>query len=95
MPELTSDIADRSRVFSQLCGILNAAPGSNPGIELNETTAIADLAMDSLKLVEVIYELECYFNCDADEGLMAEVRTLGDVVSLFCGAPEESGSSEQ
>lgn len=82
-------INNRSQVFSKLCCLIQAIPGSDEVTELNEHTRIADLAMDSLRLVEIIFELERHFDCAADEGLMAEANTLADVVALFCKPASE------
>jgi acyl carrier protein len=77
--------AKRAKVFSKLCCLIRAIPGSDadPELDLGEHTLIADLALDSLRLVELIFELERCFDTEADEGLMVQARTLGDVVSLF------------
>jgi acyl carrier protein len=63
--------------------LLQATPSVEAATELNEHTLIADLALDSLRLVEIIFELERHFGSAADEGLMMQARTLGDLVSLF------------
>lgn len=73
----------RLQVFRKLCCLIQAIPGIDADFELTEQTLIADLAMDSLRLVEIIFELERHFDCEADEGLIAESRTLGDLVALF------------
>lgn len=74
---------NRAQVFKKLCCLIQAIPGNAADIELNDQTLIADLALDSLRLIEIIFELERHFDREADEGLMAEARTLGDVVALF------------
>jgi acyl carrier protein len=73
----------RAKVFNKLCCFIQAIPGGDADLELGEHTLIADLALDSLRLVELIFELERCFDTEADEGLMVQARTLGDVVSLF------------
>ncbi|MDO8909620.1 MAG: acyl carrier protein [Pseudohongiella sp.] len=94
MPEftITTDVGNRAQVFRKLCDLLQATPGVDAALELNDQTLIADLAMDSLRLVEIIFEMERHFDVAADEGLMAEARTLGDVVSLFSAVPEYATS---
>ncbi len=44
---------------------------------------IADLGLDSLKLVEIVFELEAEFGIDADESMLIQVSTLGDLVELI------------
>jgi acyl carrier protein len=87
MPDVFPEDASgkRAKVFSKLCCLIQAIPvsGADPELELVEHTLIADLALDSLRLVELIFELERCFCTEADEGLMVQARTLGDVVSLF------------
>lgn len=96
MSEFNPPVAapERLHVFSKLSSLIHAIPGADAAIELNEQTLIADLAMDSLRLVEIIFELERHFDVAADEGLMAEARTLGDVVSFFSVAVTERTAGE-
>lgn len=84
----TSVHADRAQVFRKLCCLLQAIPGRDAALELEGNTLIADLALDSLRLIEVIFEMERHFDVAADEGLMAEAQTIGDVVALFCATAE-------
>lgn len=95
MPDLTpqAGTANRSQVFRKLTCLIQAIPAANTTNELTEQTPIAELSMDSLRLIEIIFELERHFDCAADEGLMAEARTLGDVVSLFSQTDKESATS--
>jgi acyl carrier protein len=44
---------------------------------------IADLGLDSLKLVELVFELEAEFGIDVDESMLIQVSTLGDLVELI------------
>lgn len=76
---------ESAQVFKKLCCLIHVIPGIDAEIELTNQTLLADLALDSLRLVEIIFELERQFEIEADEGLMAEARTLGDVVRLFVG----------
>lgn len=47
------------------------------------TTSLGSLGMDSLKLVEIIFALETRFAITADEELMAELDTVGDLVHMI------------
>jgi len=82
--------SESTRVFNKLCCLIHVIPGIDADIELTGQTLLADLALDSLRLVEIIFELERQFGTEADEGLMAEARTLGDVVRLFVGKCESN-----
>jgi acyl carrier protein len=79
---------DTAQVFRKLCCLLQATPGTDANLELGYKTLIADLALDSLRLVEIIFEMERHFDIAADEGLMAEAQTIGDVVALFSASAE-------
>ncbi|MGB4248447.1 MAG: acyl carrier protein [Pseudohongiellaceae bacterium] len=52
-------------------------------IELAHSTSLGSLGMDSLKLVEIIFALETRFAIVADEQLMAELETVGDLITLI------------
>lgn len=52
-------------------------------IELSHSTSLGSLGMDSLKLVEIIFALEARFAIVADEQLMAELETVGDLITLI------------
>lgn len=47
------------------------------------TTRLSSLGMDSLKLVEIIFALETRFAIAADEELMAELDTVGDLINMI------------
>lgn len=87
MSELTQAHAVResAQIFKKLSCLIHAIPGIDADFELTTQTLIADLALDSLRLVEIIFELERHFDIEADDGLMVEARTLGDVVLMFAG----------
>jgi len=50
-------------------------------LELGLQTSIAELGLDSLKLVEVIYELERDFSIEIEEELLAQLECVGDVIT--------------
>ena len=54
----------------------------NPGIEITRETAIGDLAMDSLAIFELIYELEDQFHVTLDDYELSSMDTVGDVIML-------------
>lgn len=46
-------------------------------------TPLAALALDSLKLIEIVYELETFYQLDVDEERLAELNRVGDLIELF------------
>ena len=90
MSEVITQHAGRDEVLQTLYLLIRAVPGMDPDIQLNEQTTIAELALDSLRLIEIVFELERHFDHAADEGLMAEARTTGDIAALFCRVEPES-----
>ena len=63
----------------------DVSPQVMPGLG----TTLGELGMDSLKLVEIIYELETRFAVAVDEELLAELNSIGDIVALIVRACEE------
>lgn len=54
----------------------------NPHIEIGRETVIRDLAMDSLTIFELIYELEEQFDITLDDYELNSMDTVGDVATL-------------
>jgi acyl carrier protein len=53
------------------------------GMALNPATAIGALGLGSLQLIEIIYEIESKYGLTADEQLLAELVTVGDLLGVF------------
>lgn len=58
---------------------------------------LAELALDSLKLVEIVYELETFYQLDVDEEGLAELYRVGDLIELFVSglAPTDSSAIQE
>jgi len=54
--------------------------------ELGLQTPIVELGLDSLKLVEIIYELERDFSVEIGEELLAQLETVADVITAVTSA---------
>jgi acyl carrier protein len=70
----------RGAVFESLC---QAMPEDQIGPELTASCRLANLGLDSLKLVEIVYELETRFNVTTDEDMLAELVTVADLIRTF------------
>ncbi|WP_460230989.1 acyl carrier protein [Aurantivibrio plasticivorans] len=46
-------------------------------------TKFGELGLDSLKLIEIVFDLENHFGTSADEELLAQVESIADLVALF------------
>lgn len=64
--------------------VLTIVAGSCADInQLTKDTRLAELQLDSLKLVEVVYELETRLNVEADESRLAQMSSVGDLIAVF------------
>lgn len=58
----------------------------NLELQLSPETTLVELHLDSLKLVELIFELETHFNVDTDEKELLELETIKDIAQLIINA---------
>ncbi|MES3008579.1 MAG: acyl carrier protein [Pseudomonadota bacterium] len=49
-------------------------------------TALAALGLDSLQLVEMVFELESYYAVQVDEELLAQLQSVADVIDMLTQA---------
>lgn len=54
-------------------------------------TPLLGLGLDSLKLMEVIFDLEEYYQIEVDEALLVELDVINDLVSMINMAVNEGG----
>lgn len=52
-------------------------------MNLCRNSRIDSLALDSLKLIEIVFQLETKFSLVADENLLSNIVTLGDILGLL------------
>ena len=74
------DMDVRERVVELLFIALQEGGCEQVAIDLQ--TPLAELGLDSLKLVEIVYELEREFAIETDEELLAQLESVGDVVVM-------------
>jgi acyl carrier protein len=65
------------------------------GLELNESTRVADIGLSSLQVSEVVFTLEERYDFEFDVARAADIATLGDVVALANEALGVSAPSAQ
>jgi len=61
----------------------NAIENSYGHPELTRSSRLSGLGLDSLKLVEIVYELETRFSVATDEDMLAELVTVADLIRVF------------
>jgi acyl carrier protein len=66
-------------LFKQIVSILR--PLAEDGLEITgDTDLAADLSLDSLKIMEVLEEIEDRFDISVPINILPDIRTVGDVV---------------
>lgn len=79
-----SDVLPLDHVEKVVIEVLTSVAGSYAGNKhLIKSTPLAELQLDSLKLVEVVYELETKLNVEADESRLAQLSSVGDLIDVF------------
>ena len=72
------------QVRGQVSREISRALGVDGEVVLQPMQAsLATLGLDSLKLVEVVYELETFYQLDVDEERLAQLNSVGDLIELF------------
>lgn len=62
-----------------------------PAEELTVKTALLELGLDSLTLMEVIFDLELHYSVQVDEALLVELETIQDLVFMVSSAIAGAG----
>lgn len=72
------------QVWRRVSQEIHRAQGSTGEVTLEPMqTPLAALALDSLKLIEIVYELETFYQLDVDEERLSELNRVGDLIELF------------
>lgn len=72
-------------IHEQVClSLQQAAEQCGQPLSVNDPAMkLSELGLDSLKLIEVVFDLELYFDIQADESAMASLHTVGDVIEMI------------
>lgn len=65
-----------------------ARADADSAVDLHPDTPLASLGMHSLRLIELVYELEVRFGVQVDEERLARLQTVGDVQRMFVAASQ-------
>lgn len=85
-----SEKDNKDRIFGHVCALLNNTGEMPLDTDLSANTELAALGLDSLKLIEIVYELETEYSVDADEAALAQLRTVGDLVGMVCQKSQDN-----
>jgi acyl carrier protein len=86
-----SDLSSiRQRVFDKLYALIELSPGAAQAHDLSPDTRLTDLGMDSLRLLEIVFELEKHFDVEVDEALLAELATVSDLARMIVSRMSEA-----
>lgn len=74
--------AEEESIFQGVQNCLGHAGRKNPET-ISRSTAISEIAEDSLGRIEAICEVETSLNIDMDDALYDEIKTVGDLVEAL------------
>ena len=76
---------ERQDIFSRLREIMKTSLPDAPTDwdNVQDSDAIVDLGVDSISLLDLIYDIQCGFELDFDAEHLADVRTVGDLVGFL------------
>jgi acyl carrier protein len=72
-----------------------ARADADSAVALHPDTPLASLGMHSLRLIELVYELEVRFGVQVDEERLARLQTVGDVQQMFVAASQSQRDEAQ
>ncbi len=85
---MSNDVSVEDRVKEIVTKYIKADDGSTP--ELTRETELQTVNLESLDLIEIIFEVEDEFDIDIEQDeKTAELKTLGDVLDWLTGNIEE------
>jgi acyl carrier protein len=83
-------LAVHNKVFQMLAELSGQNAGGTSAYGVS--TDLSALGLDSLKLVELVFELEVDYEISADESALSRLRTIGDLIDMICEAVAKSGA---
>ena len=69
------------QVFAKVLELINAAPRSGAA-EITLHSPLSEVGLDSLRLLEIVFELEQFYGIEVDESALVEVLTVSDLVQM-------------
>jgi len=77
-----------------LAGLRGYIPAEHREAPLVPDMALGSLGINSLQLVELVYELEVRFALHVEEEQLVRLQTVGDLQSMFATAGREDAGQE-
>ena len=70
-------------ILSKVIFIIRDKMNMSDEMQINESTSVEQLNLDSMDLVEIVMEIEGEFGITVPEGAEERLHTIGDVVRLI------------
>lgn len=71
---------DTVHIIADLCALLQRY--NKEGVELTGQTALSDLNVDSVEIMDLVMELEEKFGIDIPINLLSDVESVGDLAKI-------------
>ena len=79
--------SSHEQIWRQVSQEISRAQGNARAVTLQPAkTPLSELGLDSLKLIEIVYELETFYQLDVDEEHLAELHKVSDLIDMFASA---------
>lgn len=81
---------DDDLVFRKLCALLE--PLNQKGVKLSrETDLIADLEIDSVSVLDIVMEVEDFYDISIPVNTISETKTIGELVDAIHSIKGQQG----
>lgn len=80
-------------VQESVMALIRRACVTVPADELEADTPLLALGLDSLALMEIIFDLELHYDVQVDEVRLLELETISDVIFMISTAVSEAGGT--
>jgi acyl carrier protein len=79
---------DDDLVFHKICGLLE--PLNNKNVKLTrDTDLVADLEVDSVSVLDVVMDIEDFYDISIPVSTISETRTIGELVDAIHAIKKE------
>ena len=80
---------NRGSVLTKITELLEV----NNVLSVQLSTELSSIALSSLKVIEIVYDLEVAFSIRVDENKLADLLTIGDMVEMVLSAIAQQSNS--
>jgi acyl carrier protein len=79
---------DRNIEYEIIESIRETCAAEMPNISLTRESKLADLGIDSMKIIEIAYRLEKRFGIEVQETMLLQLRDINSVIAMVRSALE-------